>query len=111
LPLLFAYKPILNTIDLSTSTLGTTTGRYQMARPADLDLFVFDKVSSNVADTPAAEHIAQSTPEPGFGTPPGLNIAPPTTGALDHFTSIDFPGLPEAATDHGHPPGWLLGPI
>ena len=82
-----------------------------MARPADLDLFVFDKVSSNVADTPAADHIAQGTPpEPGFGTPPGLNIAPPTTGVVDHFAGISFPDLPDAA-DHGHQPGWMLGPI
>ena len=76
-----------------------------MARPTDLDTFIFDKVHSNVEGTPAAEHIAQSTPELGFGTPPGLNIAPPTTGVVDHFTGIDFPDLP---TDHGHPPGWLL---
>jgi hypothetical protein len=90
--------------------LGTNaTGRISNARPENLDQFVFEKVSSNVADTPAADHIAQGIPT--SPVPPGLNIAPPTTGALDHFTNIDFPGLPEAATDHGHPPGWLLGPI
>jgi hypothetical protein len=78
-----------------------------MARPENLDQFVFEKVSSNVADTPAADHIAQgTTPELGFGTPPGLNIAPPTTGVVDHFAGISFPELP---TDNGHPPGWLLG--
>jgi hypothetical protein len=58
---------------------------------------------------PAADHISQSLSE--SAVPPGLNIAPPTTGALDHFTNIDFPELPEAATEHGHQPGWLLGGI
>jgi hypothetical protein len=82
-----------------------------MARPEDLDLFVFGKVSSNVADTPAAEHIAQSPPEPGFATPPGLNIAPTSTGALDHFNEISFPDLPDNALDHGHGPGWLFPPV
>jgi len=77
-----------------------------MARPADLDQFVFDKVSSNVEGTPAADHIAQSvTPN----VPPGLNIAPTTTGVVDHFADAltHFPGLPDAA-DNGHQPGWLL---
>jgi hypothetical protein len=79
-----------------------------MARPENLDQFVFDKVSSNVAETPAADHIAQGSPT--SPVPPGLNIAPPTTGVVDHFTGISFPELPDAA-DHGHQPGWLLGPI
>jgi hypothetical protein len=79
-----------------------------MGRPADLDQFVFDKVSSNVADTPAASHIAQTPPE--TVTPPGLNIAPPTTDALTHFSDAltNIPPLPQDAIDHGHLPGWLL---
>jgi hypothetical protein len=79
-----------------------------MARPADLDHFVFDKVSANVADTPAATHIAQSVAE--TVVPPGLNIAPPATDALSHFADAlaHVPALPEDATDHGHLPGWLL---
>ena len=72
---------------------------------AELDQIVFDKVSSNVADTPAADHIAQSLTTDVV--PPGLNIAPTTTGVVDNFTNISFPELPDAA-DHGHPPGWLL---
>jgi hypothetical protein len=74
-----------------------------MARPTDHDQFVFDKVTANVADTPAASHIAE-TPIANPNLSPATPPAPPAD-ALAHF-----PGLPDAA-DHGHPPGWLLGPI
>ena len=81
-----------------------------MVRPTDLDTIIFDKVHANVAETPAADHVALNPP--GESTvPPGLNIAPPTNGALDHFTGISFPELPENVFEHGNPPGWLLGPI
>lgn len=77
------------------------------SRPADLDQFVFDKVSSNVEGTPAAEHIAQGVTG---NVPPGLNIAPPATDALSYFADAlaHVPTLPQDATDHGHLPGWLL---
>ena len=79
-----------------------------MARPNDLDQIIFDKVSSNVQDTPAADHIAQNAPSLENPVPPGLNIAPPTTEVVDHFTGVSFPELPENVFDHGNPPGWLL---
>jgi hypothetical protein len=78
-----------------------------MARPNNLDQIIFDKVQSNVAETPAADHIAQIPPGE-TATPPGLNIAPPTTEVVDQFTGHSFPELPENVFDHGNPPGWLL---
>jgi hypothetical protein len=87
-----------------------------MARPADHDQFVFETVTTHTGGTPAASHIAD-TPIGDLSDlspttlPPGLNTAPPTTDALNHFTDAfaNFPGLPQDAIDHGHTPGWLLG--
>ena len=91
-----------------------------MARPADHDQFVFDKVTENVAGTPAESHIANTpigslaapTSASAPTLPPGLeNHAP--ADALAHFNNAvdNIPDLPQEALDNGHLPGWLLGPI
>jgi hypothetical protein len=71
----------------------------------DHDQFVFDKVTTNVAGTPAASHIAQTPIADLSSLSP---VTPPAPSAPPADALAHFPGLPQDAIDHGHPPGWLL---